>query len=74
MTDLYHAPRQNVNLGIVSEAGCGGASEFFLHKVFLKSFSKSQLPHKSVKLSFTLTNIKNKMTDLCEKRLLLMNF
>ena len=27
--------------------------------------SLSQLPHKSVNLSFTITNIKNKLTDLC---------
>ena len=30
-----------------------------------KSFCKSQLPHKYVNVSFTLTNIKNKLTDLC---------
>ena len=31
---------------------------------FLKSFCKSQLPHKFVNLSFVITNIQNKLTDL----------
>ena len=35
------------------------------HKVFMKPFCRSQLPHKSVNLSFTITNIKNKLTDFC---------
>ena len=38
---------------------------FISHKVFLKSFCRSELPHKSVNLSFTITNIKNKLADLC---------
>ena len=38
---------------------------FISHKVFLKSFCRSQFPHKSVNLSFIITNIKNKLTDLC---------
>jgi len=42
-----------------------GASNVISHTVFLKSFCRSQLPHKSVNLSFTITNIKNKLTDLC---------
>ena len=33
-------------------------------KVFVKSFRKSQFPHKSVNGSFLITNIKNKWTDL----------
>ena len=33
-------------------------------KVFIKAFRKSQLPHRSVNLSFTITNIKDKLTDL----------
>ena len=34
------------------------------HKVFLKSFYKSQFPHKSVILFFTLVIVKDKSTDL----------
>jgi len=37
------------------------------HKVFLKSFCKSQFPHKSVNLSFTITNIKDMLTELNPK-------
>ena len=37
----------------------------FSHTVFLKSFFRSQIPHKSVNVSFTITDIKNKLTDLC---------
>ena len=33
-------------------------TRFISHKVFLKSFCRSQLPHKSVNLSSTITNIK----------------
>ena len=33
-------------------------------KVFTKSFCKGQFPHKSVNLTFIITNIKNKSTDL----------
>ena len=40
------------------------------HKVFLKSFCRSQRPHKSVNLSFTVTSNKNKQTDLCGNILL----
>ena len=32
---------------------------------FKKSFCRIQLPHKSVNVSFTITNIENKLTDLC---------
>ena len=34
------------------------------HKVFLKSFCRSQIPHESVNVSFTITNMKHKLTDL----------
>ena len=34
-----------------------------LPKVFWKLFCRSQLPHKSVILSFTVANISNKLTD-----------
>ena len=33
--------------------------------VQIKSFRKSQFPHKSVNLSFLITDTKNKLTDLC---------
>ena len=33
--------------------------------ISLKWFCRSQLPHKSVNLSFTITNMQNKLTDLC---------
>jgi len=35
------------------------------HKEFLELFCISQLPHKSVNLSCSITNMKNKLTDLC---------
>jgi len=41
------------------------ATNLISHKEFLQSFCRSQLPHKSVNLSFTITNINNKLTDLC---------
>jgi len=34
-------------------------------KVFVDAFFKSQLPHKSVNLSFIITYEKNKLMDLC---------
>ena len=40
-------------------------SEFISHKEFSKSFCRSQLPNKSINISFTVTNIKNTLTDLC---------
>ena len=40
-------------------------SNHFAHTVFIKSFCKSQFPHKSVNLSFIITRMKNKLTDLC---------
>ena len=36
----------------------------------LKSSCKRRFPHKSVNLFFTITNIKNTLTDLCVNRLL----
>jgi hypothetical protein len=38
--------------------------------VFRKSFCKSSFPHKFVNLSFIVTGIKNKLTDLCGNWLL----
>ena len=42
-------------------------SGFLSHKVFSKSICRSQLPYEFVNLSFTITNIKNELTDLCGK-------
>ena len=39
--------------------------EVISHTAFLKSFRRSQVPHKSVNISFTITCIKNKLTNLC---------
>ena len=40
------------------------------HRVFTKLLCKSQFPRKIVNLSFTVTNIKTKLPDLCGNRLL----
>ena len=40
------------------------------HIMFLVSFCRSQLPPKIVNLSFTMTNMKNELTDLCGNQLL----
>ena len=37
----------------------------FSQRLCEKYFSKRQFPHISVNLSFIITNIKNKLTDLC---------
>ena len=42
----------------------GVASDLISHKVFLKSFCKSQFPHKSVNLFFILVIMKDELTDL----------
>ena len=42
-----------------------GIGSDFISQVFLKSFGRSQPSHKSIKLSSTITDIKNKYTDLC---------
>ena len=34
------------------------------HKVFIKSFGKSQLPHKSVNVYLILVMVKGELTDL----------
>ena len=51
-----------------------GSSDFITHKVFLKSFCRSQLLHTSVSLSFAITNMKDKLAYLCGNRLLQNNF
>jgi len=47
---------------------------FISQKVFIKSFCESQFPHKSVNVSFIITDIKNELTDLCGNSLLQNNF
>ena len=54
-------------------AGCGSRS-FIAHQVFIKLFYKRQCPHKFVQLSFNITNIENKSTDVYENRLLQNDF
>jgi len=46
----------------------------YLSPSFLKSLCRSQLLHESVNLSFTLTNMKNKLTDSCGNWLLQNDF
>ena len=48
--------------------------EFISKELFIKSCCKSQFPHKLVNLSFVVTNIKNKLRDLCGKRILQIDF
>jgi hypothetical protein len=40
------------------------SSVFIAHYMFLKSFCRSELTHKSSNLSWTISNIKKKLTDL----------
>ena len=61
----------------VTQRGCTTpcrVCELIRHKVFIKSFCKSQFPHKSVDLSFILVIIQDKLTSLCGNRLLQNNF
>ena len=46
--------------GVARERG-----DLISQKVFSKSVCRGQLPHRPVNLSFVITNIKNKLTDLC---------
>ena len=47
---------------------------FISQKVFIKWFCKSLFPHKSVSLSFIITNTKNTLMNLCGNRLLQDDF
>ena len=49
-------------------------SYFISQKVFIESFCRSLFPHKSVNVSFTPSNIKNKSTDWCGNGLLQNEF
>ena len=44
--------------------------ELISHKLFLKSFCKSQFPHKFVNLFFILDIVMDKLTDLWRSKLL----
>jgi len=44
------------------------------HKVFFKSFCRSELPHKSFNVSFYIANMTNTLTNLCGNRLLQNDF
>ena len=44
--------------------GVADGGELISQKVFIKSFCKSQFPHKSINLFFIITNIKNELTGL----------
>ena len=56
---------QETKLNAVEEADY----ERISHKGFIKSFCKSQFPHKPVNLFSILVIIKNNLTDLCRNRL-----
>jgi len=51
------------------DAGLAGSTEVVSNNVFLKSIGRSQLPHKSVNVSFTITHKKNTLTNSCGNRL-----
>ena len=55
-----------------SERECEGCAAppprhpaFISQKVFIELFRIGKFPHKSVKSSFIITNVKHKLTDLC---------
>ena len=51
-------------LALVLEGAVLEAAGSISQKSFIKSFGESQFPHKSVNLSFIITNIRNRLTDL----------
>ena len=48
--------------------------EYHLSQSVFKVFYRSQIPYKSVNLSFTITGIKNRLTDLYGNRLVQNDF
>ena len=58
-------PRQHILLQGSGKFISHRVCKFISHRVFLKSFCRSQLPHTSVNLSSTITNIKNNLLYLC---------
>ena len=71
---VQHVRRQEGQAVRHSQALPHPGDYFISHIVILKSFLKSQLPHKYVNLSFAVANIKNKLTDLCGNGLLQTHF
>ena len=57
--------RMSVRIDASRDAPSPYLNGFISDKVFSKSYCRSQLPHKSVHLSFSNADIKNKLTDLC---------
>ena len=49
-------------------------STLISRKAFLKSFCRGQPLHKSVNVSFVITNVKDRLRDLCANRLLQNDF
>ena len=63
----YHITRSEI---VASFGPPPISTRIISQKVFIKSFCKSQFPHRSVELSFIITNLKSKLTDLCGNWLL----
>ena len=55
-------------------SGSSDLCSLISQKVFIKLFSKGQLPQKSVNVSCIITKMKNTLTDLCGNRFLPINF
>ena len=51
--------------GTRSTSPWSASRTFIPHKSFFKSICRSQVPQTSINTSFTITNVKNKLTDLC---------
>ena len=64
---------RNAKCGLVRGVSRDGLA-FISQEVFIKSFGKSQFPHKFGNLSFIIINTKNKLTDLCGNQLLQNDF
>ena len=58
---------ESVGFGTVGGVkGFSSWREFIFRKVHIKSFCKSQFPHRSVNVFFTFVIKEDKLTDLCE--------
>ena len=64
--DFKNALCEMRTCAVGGQAGSGRALLAYLSQGVLKPFCRSQLPHNSVNISFTITNMKNKSTELCE--------
>ena len=58
----------------MAQKRCPTEGDLVSNKLFSKSLCKSQFQHESVNLSFTMTNIKNELTDLSGNQLLQEDF